>query len=72
MSLERSLAEPLLLYVNDPIFMQAFKAIIQSKITLAQKDLSIASDMLTVGRAQGRVSELNKLLIMDVEIKNAK
>jgi hypothetical protein len=69
--IDRNLAEPLLIYVNDPHFLPAFKAYIQSKIILAQKDLSIASDMLTVGRAQGRVQELNKLLLMDVEVKNA-
>lgn len=72
MATDRALAEPLLLYVNDQHFFAAFKEYIQSKIILAQKDLSVAADMLTVGRAQGRVQELNKLLLMDVEIKNAK
>lgn len=69
--LDRKLAEPLLIYVNDPHFMSAFKDALQAKITLLQRDLASASDLLTIGRLQGGIKELNRLLLIDQEVKGA-
>lgn len=69
--MDRKIAEPLLIYVNDKHFMDAFKVVLESKIILAQKNLTQATDLVTMGRAQGEISALTKLLSLDVEVKNA-
>ena len=69
--LDRTLAEPMLFYVNDPHFMPAFRAVVQSKITLLQRDLANASDLLTIGRLQGGILQLNRMLLLDQDVKAA-
>lgn len=69
--MNRLLAEQILPYTNDKLFMNAFREVLQAKIALLQKDLATASDMLTIGRLQGGIQQLNRLLLLDEEVRAA-
>ena len=66
--MEISTAKKLLLFVNTNSNMEAIALVVTDRLNILRKQLENSSDINDIMRTQGRIQELNRLLVLRDEV----